>query len=244
MRLRSARPQVRILPGALAQDPLRPALWKAVVAGVALFIVGVAVGAGVISTLEEDNVATVTRAARPTTVEARATTVTKTVTGPTETVVPEERVPAGWSLCTNTRRRYSIGFPAGWYTTHLSAAQACEYFDPRPFEIVPGTEFPPTALFAAQTTESVETYVGTLTDPMFFRTVRREDIELSGRRAILVETVATGEGESEPGERRYGYVLDRDQRAFVVLATGLAGDGRYPDFKDVADEAARTVRFF
>jgi hypothetical protein len=221
---------------------MRPALWKAALAGLVLFILGVAAGAATIDMLNEEEAATVTRREASTIVETRPTTVTRTRTvsedGPGEVIRP------GWSLCTNNRRGYTIGYPSGWYTTHLRASQACEYFDPRPFEIIPGTEFPPTALFAAQTEESVDTYVEQLTDPMFFETVRREDTTVAGRRAVLVETTATGEGESEPGERRYGYVVDRDGRAFVVLATGLPGDARYDDFKAVVDEAVQTVRFF
>jgi hypothetical protein len=220
---------------------MRPALWKAAVAGLVLFVLGVAAGVAAIDMLEEDDPATVTRAELVTSVETRATTVTRTRTVATEA---DEVIRPGWSLCTTTRRGYTIGYPSGWYTTHLRASQACEYFDPRPFEIIPGTEFPPTALFAAQTEESVDAYVEQLTDPMFFETVRREDTTVAGRRAVLVETTATGEGESEPGERRYGYVVDRDGRAFVVLATGLPGDARYADFRAVADEAVETVLFF
>jgi hypothetical protein len=220
---------------------MRPALWKAALAGLVLFILGVAAGAATIDLLSEDDAATVTRAELVTTVEARATTVTRT-----RTVAAEagEIIRPGWSLCTNSRRGYTVGYPSGWYTTHLRAAQACEYFDPAPFEIVPGTEFPPTALFAALTDESVETYVDQLTDPMFFETIRREETTVGERPAVVVETEATGQGESEPGERRYGYVVDVGGRAFVVLATGLPGDERYEDFKLVADEAVKTVRFF
>jgi len=219
---------------------MRPALWKAAIAGFVLFILGVAAGVAAIDMLSEDDAATVTRAEVVTTVEMRATTVTRTRT---VTAEAGEVIRPGWSLCTNSRRGYSISYPSGWYTTHLRASQACEYFDPRPFEIIPGTEFPPTALFAAQTDESADSYVEQLTDPMFFDTLRREETTVSGRAAILVETVATGEGESEPGERTYGYVIDREGRAFVVLATGLPGDERYEDFKAVADEAVQTVLF-
>jgi hypothetical protein len=229
---------------------MRPALWKAAVAGLVLFVLGVAAGVAAIDMLEEDGGVTITRAETGTSVETRATTVTRTRT---VTAEEESAVPAGWSVCTNTRRGYSIGYPSGWFTTHLNAAMACEYFDPRPFEIVPGTEFPPTALFAALTDESVETYVDQLTDPMFFETIRREETRVGRRPAVLVETAATGQGESEAGERTYGYVVEvgcigdvctKAGRAFVVLAIGLPGDERYDEFKVVADEAVRTVLFF
>jgi hypothetical protein len=219
---------------------MRPALWKAALAGLVLFILGVAAGAATIDMLEGEAAPTIA-GVTVTTVEER-TTVTPTeiitVEGPTDVVGP------GWNLCTNVRRGYSIGYPGGWYTTHLRSIQACEYFDPEPFEIVPGTEFPPTALFATLSTESVETYVEQLTDPMFFETLRREDTTVGERRAVLVETAATGQGESEPGERTYGYVVDRGGRAFVVLAIALPDDERYEQFKAIADEAVETVRFF
>lgn len=220
---------------------MRTALWKAALAGLVLFILGVAAGAATIDMLGEVDAAPTIAGVTVTTVE------TETTVTPTETLTvegPSKVLPPFWSLCTNINRSYSIGYPSGWYTTHLGPAQACEYFDPRPFEIVPGTEFPPTALFAARTRESVEAYVGQLTDPMFFETIRREETTVGDRPAVVVETEATGQGESEPGERTYGYVVDVGGRAFVVLATGLPGDERYEDFKAVADGAVKTVRFF
>ena len=232
---------------------MRPALWKAGVAGLVLFILGVAAGVAAIDMLEEDGAAPVTRAEAVTETETLATTVARTRTVAGQEVLPEEVLPNGWSLCTNQRRGYRIGYPSAWYTTHLRPSQTCEYFDPAPFEIIPGTEFPPTALFAALTDESVETYVDQLTDPMFFETIRREETTVGDRPAVLVETSAIGQGESEPGERTYGYVVEvgcigdvctKAGRAFVVLATGLPGDERYGDFKAVADEAVQTVFFF
>jgi hypothetical protein len=230
---------------------MRPALWKAALAGLVLFILGVAAGAATIDMLDEEAAPTVTGGVTVTTVETTTAVETRTVRRATM-----DALPAGWSRCTNAERRfrgYSIGYPGGWYTTHLTPEQACEYFDPEPFEILEGTEFPPTALFVTVTLEPLDTYVDQLTDPMFFDTIRREDTTVDGRPAVLVETVATGEGESEPGERRYGYVVDiscinnqcvKSGRVFVALATGLPGDGRYEDFKAVADEAVRTVMFF
>ena len=116
---------------------------------------------------------------------------------------------------------------------------------PEPFEIVEGTEFPPTGLFVFLTDQTVDSYVEEATNPMFFETVRREDTTVGERSAVLIETTATGQGESEPGERTYGYVVavGPEEDAFVVLATGLPGDERYDEFKDVADEAVKTAQF-
>lgn len=216
------------------------AIWKAAIAGVALFILGVAAGAATIDMLNDEPAAT---AADPVTITTIETTTTLE---PADTVTVEginEVVPPGWSTCTNVRRGYSIAYPAGWYTTHLRPIQACEYFDPEPFEIIPGTEFPPTGLFASFSAQSVEEYLEPLTDPMFYDTLRREETTVNGRPAVLVETSSTGQGESEPGQRTYGYVIDRNGRAFAVLAISLPDDERYEEFKSVADEAVETVRF-
>lgn len=218
------------------------AVWKAALAGLVLFILGVAAGAATMDLLDEGS-STVTRAEVVTTTETAATTVTRT-----RTVTQEdggEVARPGWSVCTNTRRGYSISYPSGWYTTHLRPSQACEYFDPEPFEIIEDTEFPPTGLFAARTDQSVESYLEQLTDPMFFDTVRREETTVGDRSAVLVETTSTGQGESEPGERTYGYVVEVgvEKFAFVVLATGMPGDDRYEEFKAVADEAVKTAEF-
>ena len=218
------------------------AIWKAALACLALFILGVAAGAATMDMLEEGST-TVTRSQPVTSVATVATTVTRT-----RTVTEEEAgalVPPGWSVCTNNRRGYSIGYPGGWYTTHLRPAQACEYFDPEPFEIFEGTEFPPTGLFVSLTDQTVGSYLEQLTDPMFFETVGREETTVNDRPAVLVETSSTGQGESEPGQRTYAYMVEVgvEGHAFVVLATGLSGDARYEEFKAVADQAVKTARF-
>jgi hypothetical protein len=228
---------------------MKTAVWKAALAGLVLFILGVAAGAATIDILD-DGSTTVTRSQAVTSVETRATTVTRT-----RTVTDDGGgvVRPGWSVCTNERRGYAISYPSGWYTTHLRPSQACEYFDPEPFEIIEGTEFPPTGLFVSLTDQTVEEYLEQLTDPMFFETIRREETRVGGRPAVLVETSSTGQGESEPGQRTYGYVVEagcagdvcvKGGRAFVVLAIGLPGDDRYESFKAVADEAVKTAQFF
>jgi hypothetical protein len=227
------------------------AIWKAALACVVLFILGVAAGAATIDMLNEDGAPTVAGAETVTSIETRTTTAVETRTVRQGTV---DALPAGWSRCTNAERRfrrYSIGYPGGWYTSHLTPEQACEYFDPEPFEILEGTEFPPTALFVTMALEPFDVYVEQLTDPIFFDTIRREDTNVDGLDAVLIETVATGEGENEAGERRYGYVVQascagnvcvKGGRVFVVLATALAGDERYDEFKTVADEAVKTAQ--
>jgi hypothetical protein len=231
---------------------MRTAVWKAALAGVVLFILGVAAGAATIDMLEGKDAA-------PTVADPVTVTVTNSETRTEETAIEtvtvdgsEDAARPGWSTCTNARRGYSIDYPSGWYTTHLRPSQACEYFDPEPFEILEGTEFPPTALFVTITLEPFDTYVEQLTDPAFFDTIRREDTKVAGLEATLIETEATGEGENEPGERRYGYVVDascagnvcvKSGRVLVVLATALPGDERYEQFKAVADDAVETVRF-
>jgi hypothetical protein len=210
--------------------------------GAVLLLLGLASGLFLGRALERDEVVP-PRVETRTRTEAQPTTVVRTVT--TETAKEERPLPENWSLCTNAAAGYSIGYPAGWYTTHPEPEQACQLFDPEPFPIPGGTDFPPPALSVAQTPGSVAEYLQVATDPAFWRTVTREDTTVAGHPAVRIETeFVASEGESEPGTRSYGYVLDRDGTIVTVFATGLPGDAGYSRYKAVADKAVTTLRFF
>ncbi len=158
--------------------------------------------------------------------------------------VAADSLPAGWRLCTNQVRRYRIGYPGGWHTDFLVPEQRCRVFDPEPFEIPPGSEFPMTALTAVPTLERFDRVLRSVLDPAFNRTVHQKNVRVNGRRAVRIEQVATGDGPEERGTRRYGYVLDVRGRAFIVDTTATPDDQAYAQQKSVVDTAVRTLRFF
>jgi hypothetical protein len=148
-----------------------------------------------------------------------------------------------WRRCTNTYHRYSIGYPRHWYTAQLRPADKCRQFDRTPFTVPPNSEYPITDLNAVPMPVSVSDYVRGATDPMFAVTVQRRNVWVCGRRAVLFETVSTGEGLYDKGTRHYGYAVDRNGTAFVVFTITIPGDALYARNKAVVDRAVRTLRF-
>lgn len=161
---------------------------------------------------------------------------------PTVTVPPGERMPASWRPCDNPPSGYSIGYPQDWYTA--DGEYRCRFFHPEPFTIPANSEFPPLALNAEQTQETVAEYRAQVTDPMYYTVVRNEDVTILDRPGVRFETVTTGEGLDEAGVRRYGYIIDAGGgKAFVVWTVARPGESRYDNWKLTVDIARDTVRF-
>jgi hypothetical protein len=155
-------------------------------------------------------------------------------------------LPREWTECTNDAEGYALAYPKGWHTDALAPDQECAYFDPEPFEIVEGSEFPATALEAHWLGEDDRPFaavVEDLTDPMFERTIAREPFAEGKLRGQRLETEATGEGLLAGGTRTYAYLLDVEGRAFVVKTTESTSIG-FEEAKGIVDEAVGTLRFF
>lgn len=160
------------------------------------------------------------------------------------TTTAEEGLPDGWTLCANERAGYEIGYPADWHTATLDGEFECSFFDPEPFEIIPESEFPLTALQAFPAGEegrSFEDVVEEYTDPMFERELAREETTVAGFPAVRLELEATGQGLYDKGTRTIVYLVDRDVAPFVVRAQAFP-DGELHE--DVLDQSVQTVRFF
>jgi len=156
---------------------------------------------------------------------------------------PVERFPASWQACDNPIRGSSMGYPAAWHTTSLGLADACSMFHPEPFTIPVAGEFPLVALNAVQTDESLAAYRAQITDPMFFTTIRVEPTTVLGLSALRFETTSLGEGLDSVGTRRFGYIIDRAGRAFVIWTVARAGEARYDEWKTNVDIARDSLRF-
>lgn len=153
-------------------------------------------------------------------------------------------LPAGWRVCRNQTQGFAIGYPGDWFTTSLTAAQACNQFHPTTFTIVANSEYPLTALNAAQSMQSVDSYVRDRTDPHYFTTVSQENAgKIAGLVAIRLESITTGEGLDEAGTRYYGYILNRAGQAFGVWTAAAPKEARYHEWKGVVDQAVQTLTF-
>ncbi|MEX0816309.1 MAG: hypothetical protein WD027_02595 [Gaiellales bacterium] len=162
------------------------------------------------------------------------------------TTTTEAGLPEGWTLCSNERAGYAIGYPADWYTATLDGEFECSFFDPEPFEIIPESEFPFTALQAFPAGEEDRTFdqvVAEYTDPMFERELAREETAVAGFPAVRLELEATGQGLYDEGTKTIVYVVDRDFAPFVVRAQIVPGADE-ASITEVLEQAVQTVRFF
>ncbi len=162
--------------------------------------------------------------------------------GASPSLPPGERMPASWVPCDRPQSGYSIGYPGDWHAA--TGEWQCQFFHPDPFTIPENSEFPPLALNAAQTTETVASYRAAMTDPTSNTVLRNEDVTVLDRPGVRFETVSLGLGLDEVGTRRYGYIIDSGGgQAFVVWTIGRVGETRYDDWKFVVDIARSSVRF-
>jgi len=149
-----------------------------------------------------------------------------------------------WTSCTNERAGYEISYPDDWHTATLDGEFECSFFDPEPFEIIPESEFPLTALQAFPAGEEGRTFddvVAEYADPMFERELGRDETKVAGFPAVRLETEATGQGLYDEGTRTIAYVVDRDVAPFVVRAQAFPGAELH---EDVLEQAVKTIRFF
>jgi hypothetical protein len=155
--------------------------------------------------------------------------------------------PAGWRLCTNNQDRYSIQYPAGWFTTHLKKDPPCQMFDPQRFQITRGSEYPHTALMVWRHQNSMDQEVRQIMDSSTeeWKPLTGAYVTIRGMRAFRFEEITTnGELEFDKGTRRYGYVLDQRDRALVVSTLASPTQRTYEADKGLVDKAVRTLRLY
>lgn len=154
-------------------------------------------------------------------------------------------LPQGWALCSNEDRGFAIGYPARWYTDELAEYDACEYFDPEPFEVPRHSDFSGAALQIQPWSEPYEEVLGGLAaDTRFVRALSREDARVAGRPTVRLEVEATGKGAEDKGVKIAAYVVNRDGAAFVVRTTGFPSKGDYATRQAILDRAIETLVFF
>ena len=142
-------------------------------------------------------------------------------------------------------KRYSIGYPGGWVEHHNKPEQACLLIDPEPFTFPEDSEPPPVALRTFLLDETFDAVVRSLTEDSSRTVLRREETNLGGRRTVILELQSTGGALEEKGTKIYFYVMDKDGKAFAAEAYAPPRrTNRYPEFKQVLDQAVKTLKFF
>ena len=110
--------------------------------------------------------------------------------------------------------RVTVRYPEGWHVND-EKAQPCSAFDPDPFELQPGSEFPRTLAVVLRVEplefDSATTVTGVL--------VEERRLSVDGRAAARQEIVTTGEGLAPAGLMSVRYVVDGGVERSAVATT-------------------------
>lgn len=151
-----------------------------------------------------------------------STTVSPT-TAPGETTTTQAGPNLGQS-CIHEEREVTIAvrYPDGWHSDRGDAATPCSAFDPEPFQLQRGTEYPPDLAVVVRV------------EPVSFERASRrgaakvEDerrTQIDGRQAVRLQVVSTGEGLRPEGERSIQWVVDGgDERSILAHTSEVEGN--------------------
>jgi hypothetical protein len=220
----------------------RAPLMATLAAGAAILAAGCSVGASSAPVIDSSPTATASTSPAP---SVSASPMQSASPSPSSTTAPSPSasLPEGWLSCTNSHDGYQIGYPAGWHTASLNAQEVCGQFHPTAFTVPVDGEYPMTGLNAIQTDEVFDPERSGRRDPAYVRTLIREETTVLGRRAIRFEESLIGEGMYPDGTMRYGYVIDRDGREFIIFTFAVPLEKRYEDWKPMVDQAVETLSF-
>jgi len=126
--------------------------------------------------------------------------------------------PALTLSCTHQERevRVVVRYPEGWHTNSDAGVVPCSAFDPEPFQLRPGTEFPP-ELAVVLRVEPID--FGRASAVAGTRVEDESRMTIDGRSAVRQEVIATGIGLAPAGQRSVRYVVDAGAGRSVVATT-------------------------
>ena len=149
-----------------------------------------------------------------------------------------EAVPALSQRCTNPQTGVSIAYPEGWFTNSGDVMPSCSVFDARPIALPRESEIP----FDIAVTVVVDrkTFNGTVTSSQFERVLAAEEMTIAGRRAVRIQSEATGEGLADRGTRSLRYEIDLGSGRTLVATTYDAG-GNLEEKKEILSRMVQTI---
>lgn len=154
--------------------------------------------------------------AAPTTGSTSATAPTTPSTSSTTSTTTADD---GFQLtqsCTHEERgvRVAVRYPEGWHVND-EQVRPCSAFDPDPFELRVGTEFPRTLAVVLRVEPVAFDAATTVTGVL----VEERRLGIDGRRAARQQLVTTGEGMAPPGLMSIRYVVDGGAERSVLATT-------------------------
>lgn len=133
--------------------------------------------------------------------------------------------------CTNREAGIRVSYPEGWRTNTGDGLPACSAFDPVDVSMPEASEIPESiAIIITHQPVAFERVTDFEAD--FTTEVRaRRDTTVLGRRAIVAELEATGEGLYDRGHRTYSYFVDLDEGTLIGTTHRVDAAGR-PSYEE------------
>ncbi len=141
--------------------------------------------------------------------------------------------------CTHQDRgvTVTVRYPRGWHVNDPSV-QPCSAFDPQPFSIEPGTEYPRDLAVVLRVEPVAYDQAST---PTGLRLEGERSVTLDGRRAVRQEVVTTGQGLGPGGREATRYVVDAGPDRSIIASTYRIEGNDYGHSVAVLDAMAREL---
>lgn len=150
-----------------------------------------------------------------------ASTTSSSSTAPSRTVTTAT---GDTRVCSAPEAGYRLRFPDDWYVNDPVAAPPCRFFHPEPFELPTDSEAPGLAI-ALAVEDAPFSRLAPLAGSATADVRDRREVTIGGRRAVRVETVATGGGLLPAGTRGVAYYVDLTAGTLVATTSEVAESG-------------------
>jgi hypothetical protein len=154
----------------------------------------------------------------------------------TETSAP----PDGTRECVSPAG-YRVEYPASWFTSSLTDRFPCRYFHPEPFTLPPDTEATGIAIRVQMAPAPIERVAPPPGGSRAVEILSRRETKVAERRALRVETRATGQALLPAGLRSMSYYVDFGSRTLTATTSEAAGAGRFADNLEILDRMMGSV---
>lgn len=155
--------------------------------------------------------------------------------------VADEKPPTT-GQCSVPGMGYTLTYPSGWYTVDRGPVP-CRFFHPEPFRLPERTEASWIAVNVQLAPVAFDEIVPSEGDRLGARSLTREEIDLSGRRAVRTISVSSGAGLLPGGLRAVTWYVDAGDATLVGTTSEAAAAGTFDHNVEALDEIVTSAVF-
>lgn len=156
--------------------------------------------------------------------------------GPTEPAAPTAP-PAGdgatFKEC--VAPAYRVSYPGTWFVNAPDRPAPCRFFHPEPFTLPDAGEATGIAISISPIPQRFDDAVPPESGGLTVTVVDRRQAQVSGSRAVRLETRATGSGLLDRGTRAVSWFVEHGGSTLVATTTGVAAAGTFDSNTRVLD---------